>query len=113
MNANITNRISSFERLPTTLDMDAPNTFLILISLVRFKITNAARLNKPRHAMEIANPPTMAITVPACSSDLYASLKCSSRNCRSGVLSLEIVFSALPTSFNVRNISAVDTLIYN
>ncbi len=47
----------SFDNKLMILVTDAPNTFLIPISLVRFTAARVAKPNKPRHARKIEIPP--------------------------------------------------------
>src|SRR5437764_14564503 len=49
----------SFESIVKILPTVAPNTFLTLISLVRYCVVYAARPNKPMHAIKMASVENM------------------------------------------------------
>jgi hypothetical protein len=77
--AIITSLMKSLDNNKTILDTDAPNTFLMPISLVRCDVANNDNPNKPRHAMRIAKQAKTANTFQKRRSLLYCSLNFSSR----------------------------------
>jgi hypothetical protein len=70
-----TSRINSFDKRPKMLCIEAPNTFLMAISLVRRSVEKETRPKTPRQAIKIAKAEVYPNVAPKRLSDLYFSLK--------------------------------------
>src|SRR6185437_4293814 len=68
MKDKITSNTNSFDIKFQRLNTDAPNTFLIPISLVRCSAINDASPNKPRHEIKTANTENIVARLLVCSS---------------------------------------------
>gem|GEM_PF-2388851 len=71
INANTTNLANCMVSSNIIFATDAPNTFLIPISLVLFPAVKAARPNSPTQAMMIASMAKIPNILPDVCSDLY------------------------------------------
>lgn len=72
--AMITHLVNSFDSIITILEVLAPKTFLIPISLIRCWVRNVESPNNPKQATKIAKPVKIFNIISICCSALYMAL---------------------------------------